>query len=86
MGIYYYILFYLFVILAILIVLDRNVGIYIDLMFRYGIIQIKRLIWLIRFHPYNLITKWISNRKIEKMVKQFEENLDSETKNFTNKE
>jgi len=73
----------LFSILAILIVIDRNVGAYIDLMLRFGVVQIKRLIWIIRFHPKNPITRWTLNWRVERMTRQLEKDLEIKTKNST---
>lgn len=83
MTLYYYTIFSLFAILAFLIVIDKNVGIYIDLMLRYGVVQIKRLIWIIRFHPKNPIPRWTLNWRVERMTRQLEKDLEIKTKNLT---
>lgn len=72
MNFYYYALFSVFCFLAILILLDANVGVYFILCLRFLKLNIERLIWMIRFHPNNFITTFIRNLEYEKIAKQLE--------------
>lgn len=53
-----------------IIIIDQNVADYFLLVFKMTILNIKRLFWMIRFHPNNFITTWIQNRKYDKMAKE----------------
>lgn len=75
MTLYYYSLISIFAIVAVMIALDKNVATYIDLMFRYGAIQVKRFIWIVKFHPKNPITRWAFERRIQKMTKELQKDL-----------
>lgn len=70
--IYYYTLFAFFAIVCYLITVDKNVADYIVLQCMNAVVQIKRLIWMIRFHPNNPIAKWMWERRVQKMIKEFE--------------
>ena len=79
MTTYYYTLFIAFTIIATMIVLDNNVGVYITLIFKILKVNIERLVWMIRFHPNNFITTWLNNRKYDKIARELE-------KEFMNRE
>jgi len=70
--VYYYTLFAFFAIVCYLIVTDKNVGDYIVLQCMNAVVQVKRIIWMIRFHPGNPIAKWMWERRVNKMVREFE--------------
>lgn len=72
---YYYILFVVFAIIIYMMVVDENVTTSIDLLFRYFIIQCKRLWWMMRFHPKNPISKWIYERRIKRMIDKLQTEL-----------
>ncbi len=73
MSSYYYTLFIIFTVIATMIVLDNNVGLYIILILRKFKIEIEKLWWKIKFHPNNFITTWIRNRQYDKIAKELEE-------------
>ena len=72
MDYYYYLSILIFSIIGFMIVIDPNTGLYFTLMFKLLNINFQRLIWMIRFHPNNFITTWISNRKYDKIAKELE--------------
>ena len=80
MTAYYYTLFIVFTIIAAMIVLDNNVGVYITLIFKILKVNIERLFWMIRFHPNNFITTWIQNRKYDKIARELEKEFLEKTK------
>lgn len=71
---YYYALFAVFAVVIFLIVVDNNVAVFIDLMVRYAGVQLKRVWWMVRFHPKNPISKFVYERRLNKMIKEFEKN------------
>jgi hypothetical protein len=73
MSSYYYTLFIIFTVIATMIVLDNNVGLYIILILKKFKIEIEKLWWKIKFHPNNFITTWIRNRQYDKIAKELEE-------------
>lgn len=73
MNTYYYTLFLVFTVIAAMIVIDSNVGVYFLLLLKILKVNTERLIWMIRFHPNNFITTWIQNRKYAKIAKELEE-------------
>ena len=77
--IYYYALFTVFAILAYMIVVDKNVAIFIELMIRFAWVQIKRAWWIIRFNPANPIPRWTLNWRIERMTRQIEKDLKNDS-------
>lgn len=83
MQFYYYATFTVFAIIAFMIVVDRNVAIFINLMIRYAGVQFKRAWWIVRFHPINPIPRWTLNWRIERMTRQLEKDLKIDTKSLT---
>jgi hypothetical protein len=80
---YYYLIFAVFAIIAYMMVVDRNVVTFIDLMFRFAGVQLKRAWFIVKFHPANPITRWIFERRIERMTRQLEKDLKINTKDLT---
>lgn len=80
---YYYATFTVFAILCYMIVVDKNIAIFIELMIRYAGVQLKRAWWIVRFHPINPIPRWTLNWRIERMTRQLEKDLKIDTKGLT---
>lgn len=76
---YYYALFTVFAVLCYMIVVDKNVATFIELMVRFAWVQIKRAWWIIRFHPINPIPRWTLNWRVNRMVKQLEKDLKNDS-------
>ena len=76
---YYYALFTVFAVLAYMIVVDKNVAIFIELMIRFAWVQIKRAWWIIRFHPANPIPRWTLNWRVNRMVRKLEKELNNDS-------
>lgn len=77
MTIYSYFLFTVFAILVAMILIDSNVGTFIDLNLKLLGINFQRLIWMIRFHPNNFITTYIQNQKYNKIAKELEKEFNN---------
>lgn len=73
MTIYNYTLFAFTVIVCYLIIADKNMAAYIELQSLNIVVQIKRLVWMIRFHPRNPIANWMWNRRMDKMIRKMQE-------------
>lgn len=72
----YYLWLIIFGIIAYIMILDPNVGIYLTLVFRMIGVNIRRALWLIRFHPMwfnNPISKWRREQHYYKLIKEMEE-------------
>lgn len=81
--IYYYATFSVFAILCYMIVVDKNVGIFIDLMIRFAWVQVKRAWWIVRFHPINPIPRWTLKWRVERMTRELEKKLKIDPKSLT---
>lgn len=75
MNIYYYTLFIIFTVIATMIVLDNNVGVYLTLIFKMLRINFERLVWMIRFHPRNPIQKYLIWRRSWQLARELQKEL-----------
>jgi hypothetical protein len=78
MNTYYYTLFIAFSIIAIMIVIDQNVGDYMLLVFKMIKLNFERMMWSIRFHPFwisNPVGKWWMMRKYIRTVEELAQEL-----------
>ncbi len=73
MNYYHYSLFLIFSIIAVMIVVDPNVGEYITLLTKLAKIKVERLYWMIINHPRNPIVNWMKMREYDKIAKQLQE-------------
>lgn len=69
------ILLIIFGVIAYMMILDENVGIYLTLVFKMININIQRFLWMVKYHPNNFVTTWIQNRKYSKLAKELHEEL-----------
>jgi hypothetical protein len=63
-------------IIAYIMILDENVGVYLTLIFKIIGINIKRFYWMIQYHPNNFITTWIQNRKYDQIAKELQQEFE----------
>lgn len=75
MTIYYYTLLSVFAIIVYMIVVDANVGAWIYLQSKMFLVNIKRWIFMIRFHPNNPIPKWTLNWRMNRMTKKLQREI-----------
>jgi hypothetical protein len=73
MQTYYYSLFLVFIVIALMIVIDQNVGDYIILLTKIIKLNIERFFWMVRLHPKNPITNLIKRWEYDKLAKELEE-------------
>ena len=83
MTLYYYIILTLLAVLSYMMIVDRNIITYIELIFQFAVVQLKRAWFIVKFHPANPITRWIFERRIERMTRQLEKDLKINTKDLT---
>ena len=72
MSNYYYMLLAVFAIIVYIIVVDANVGAWIYLQSKMFVVNIKRWIFMVRFHPNNPIPKWTMEWRINRISKQLQ--------------
>ena len=70
MNLYYYSIFSIFAIIAFIMVLDPNFSRYLGLLSRLIENNIKRIYYLIKFHPNNYFELWLAKRRSVKMAKE----------------
>jgi hypothetical protein len=77
MNDYQYILFLVFSIIAVMMILDNNVGVYLTLIFKILQSNTSRFFWMIRFHPNNFVTTWVRNREYNRIARELQKELES---------
>lgn len=65
----------IFIIIAYVLIVDRNVSDYLLLVFKITRINIERLFWMIRFHPKNPITNFIKEWEYAKLAKELHKKM-----------
>ncbi len=69
-----------FGIIVYMMIVDKNVSDGINLLFKWILVKIERLYWMIRFHPQNPVTNFIMKRKYEKLAQELHEELTNRKK------
>lgn len=67
----------LFGVVAYMMWVDENVGIYLTLVIKIAKVNVERYWWMIRFHPQNPITNLTMKWKYEKLAREIEQELKS---------
>ena len=59
------------------ILIDKNVALYLTLVFKIIQFHFQKIIWMIHLHPYNPLTKYYiwrnSNKIAKKLMKEFKD-------------
>ena len=67
-----------FAIAFYVILVDKNVALYLTLVFKIIQIQFERMIWMIHLHPYNPIQRYLIRRRswkqAQKLMKELKDN------------
>jgi len=74
---YYYTVVTLLFVVVVASILDPKVLYYINLKVQFGILNIKRLYWMFILHPRNIFTTWSINRRITRLTKLLQDELDN---------
>lgn len=73
------ILLVIFGVVGYMIIVDKNVGDYLTLLFKMIFLNIERFFWMVRFHPRNPITnllkRWEYDRLAKELEKEFNDTL-----------
>lgn len=77
MDIYHYTLFLIFSIIAIMIVIDANVGDYIILLTKLMSSSLRKYIWILKYHPKNPIMNWIKYRESLRLAEELMKELEN---------
>jgi len=76
LNIYYYIIFTIFAVIAYMMIVDENVVRYIEIMFQLFVINLKRLYYMVVFHPDNKLTTWSMNYKFNRMTRKLQKEME----------
>jgi len=66
MILYYYVLLTFFAVIAALMILDPNIAAFIDIRFRFAMINLRRVWILTRMYPSLMLDKWRFQRALRK--------------------
>ena len=80
MNTYYYFLFALFVIIACLVTLDSNTGRLFVLVFDWLQVNLKKIYYMVKLHPWNFITSWSIRYRSHKMARELLTKINSEVR------
>lgn len=83
MTLYYYVIFTIVAVVSYMMIVDRNIITYIELIYQSTIVQFKLAWWGVKLHPSNPISRWAFNRRIEQMTRELEEDLKNGRKHLT---
>ena len=66
MILYYYVLLTFFAVIAALMILDPNIAAFIDIRFRFAIINLRKAWILTRMYPSLMLDKWRFQKALRK--------------------
>ena len=66
MILYYYVLLTFFAVIAALMILDPNIAAFIDIRFRFAMINLRKAWILTRMYPSLMLDKWRFQRALRK--------------------
>lgn len=72
---YYYTLLLIFSVVMFMIIVDPNVGAWIDLKIKHLGLEIKRRYYMIIWHPENPILRWQIERRSKEMAESLRKEL-----------
>lgn len=75
MTLYQTIFFTIFAVIAIMIVLDKNVADYIILLTKIVKMQFERMKFMLIYHPKNPVTNFIQARKMDRLAMELHKEL-----------
>ena len=67
----YYVVVYTLVFLVGLCIIEPNLAKWLELQFQWMILNIRRTILIIRFHPRNFIANWMIRRRFQRIIKEY---------------
>jgi len=75
MEFYYYGLFSIFAIVVAMMIVDPNVGLYIDLIVKNASVQFRKFKWIMLNNPDNPIVRWMIWRRSYKIAEQLQKEM-----------
>ena len=84
MTIYQSTLLIIFGIIGYMMIVDKNVGDYISLLYKIIKLNVERIFWMIRFHPKNPITNLMKRWEYDAIARTLEKEMESERNKFNN--
>ena len=69
----------IFSILAYMIIIDKNVGEYLTLIFKMMKLNVQRYWWMMRLHPQNPITNLIKRWEYDRLAKELQREMESQS-------
>lgn len=76
MEFYYYSLFSIFTIIVVMMIVDPNVGLYINLLSKNASIQFRKFKWIMLNNPDNPIVRWMIWRRSYRMAEQLRKEME----------
>jgi len=70
--VYQQVLLALFGVIAVAMVIDKNVADFFLLCLKFVGVQFQRWWWMVRFHPQNPLTNFIMERKMAKLARDLQ--------------
>ncbi len=74
----------IFTILAYIIIIDENAATYLTLIFKIMRVNTERMLWMIRFHPYNPITNLMMKWKYERLARELQAEMECKATQLNN--
>jgi len=84
MTIYQSTLLIIFGIIGYMMIVDKNVGDYISLLYKIIKLNVERIFWMIRLHPKNPITNLMKRWEYDAIARTLEKEMESQRNKFNN--
>lgn len=65
-----------FGVVAYMMILDKNVGDYLTLVFKMTKINVERVYWMVRLHPKNPITNLMVRWKYDRIARELQKEME----------
>jgi hypothetical protein len=66
----------IFGVVAYMMIMDKNVGDYLTLVFKMTKLNIERVYWMIRLHPKNPITNLLVRLKYDRIARELQKEME----------
>lgn len=75
MLIYYYTLFTVFAIICYMMIVDKNVSLFLELVYKITKLNVERFYWMAILHPKNPITNYLKEKEYKKIAESLHNEL-----------
>ena len=69
----------IFGVIAYMMIIDENVAVYINLIFKILKVNTERFFWMIKFHPRNPITNLLKKWEYDKIARELQREMESQS-------